>query len=75
MDPVTIGLGVFGLAFGGYTSVLRLTRPAKLGKLEPMRQRFGAVAGSTIHIAAYSIAPIVFGAAMLVAGLRGVSVF
>lgn len=74
MDPVTIGMGVFGLGFGAYTSVLRLTNPAKLGKLEAMRERFGPTAGAVIHVAAYSIAPLVVGAVMLVAGLRGVSV-
>ncbi len=74
MDPVTIGLGVFGLGFGGYTSLLRFTNPAKLGKLEPMRQKFGAAAGTAIHLVAYSVAPIVFGIVMLVAGFRGASV-
>ena len=74
MDPVTIGLGVFGLGFGGYTSLLRFTNPAKLGKLEPMRQKFGATAGTAIHLVAYSVAPIAFGVVMLVAGLQGVSV-
>ena len=74
MDPVTIGLGVFGLGFGGYTSLLRFTNPAKLGKLQPMREKFGATAGNAIHLAAYSVAPIVFGVVMLLAGLQGVSV-
>ncbi len=74
MDPITIGLGVFGLGFGGYTSLLRFTNPAKLGKLEPMRQKFGATAGTAIHLIAYSVAPIAFGVVMLVAGLQGVSV-
>ncbi len=74
MDPVTIGLGVFGLGFGGYTILLRFTNPAKLGKLEPMRQKFGATAGTAIHLVAYSVAPIVFGVVMLVAGIQGVSV-
>ena len=74
MDPITIGLGVFGLGFGGYTSLLRFTNPAKLGKLQPMREKFGATAGSAIHLAAYSVAPIVFGVVMLLEGLQGVSV-
>ena len=73
MDPITIGLGVFGLGFGGYTSLLRFTNPAKLGKLQPMREKFGATTGSAIHLAAYSVAPIVFGVVMLLAGLQGVS--
>lgn len=74
MDPVTIGLGVFGLGFGSYTTFLRFTNPAKLGKLEPMRQKFGKGAGTAIHVAGYSVAPIAFGAAMLFAGVRGISV-
>jgi hypothetical protein len=39
-----------------------------------MRQKFGATAGTAIHLVAYSVAPIVFGVVMLVAGFRGVSV-
>ena len=74
MDPITMGLGVFGLGFGGYTSLLRFTNPEKLGKLQPMRQKFGATAGNAIHLAAYSVAPIVFGVTMILAGLQGVSV-
>ena len=74
MDPITVLLGVFGLAFGGYTTFLRFTNPAKLGKLGPMRDRFGHGPGTVIHIAGYSVAPIAFGIAMLFAGVRGVSV-
>ena len=74
MDPVTVGLGVFGLGFGSYTTFLRFTNPAKLGKLEPMRQKFGHRVGTAIHVASYSVAPIAFGATMLLAGVRGISV-
>ncbi len=74
MDPVTAGLGVLGLGFGGYTSLLRVINPAKLGKLEPMRQKFGHTAGTAIHLVAYSVAPTLFGVVMLVAGIRGASI-
>ena len=73
MDPVTMGLGVFGLGFSSYTTVLRFTNPSKLGKLEPMRQKFGSAAGTAIHVIAYSAAPFVFGVMMLIAGVRGIS--
>ncbi len=74
MDPVTMGVGVFGLAFGSYTSLLRFINPVKLGKLEPMRQKFGFTAGTAIHLVACSVAPIIAGAVMLSAGIRGVSI-
>ena len=38
-----------------------------------MREKFGQGAGTTIHVAGYSVAPIAFGAAMLFAGMRGIS--
>ena len=54
---------------------LRLTRPEKLSKLEPMKQRFGAKAGSMIHAVAYSVLPIVAGVVFMVAGVKGESLF
>ena len=45
MDPVTAGLGVLGLGFGGYTSLLRVINPAKLGRgrqaVGPRHVQFG----------------------------------
>ena len=75
MDPVTISLGLFGLGFGGVTTFVRFTHPEKLGKLGPMREKFGTTAGTAIHVVAYSVAPILFGITMLTAGVRGVAVF
>ena len=73
MDPITTAAGVFAFGFGTYTSVLRVTHPAKLGKLQPMRDKFGHGLGTTIHLAAYSLAPIAAGVVFIVAGLAGVS--
>ena len=55
MDPITMALGLFGLGFGGYTTFLRFTNPTKLGKLGPMREKFGPSAGTAIHVIAYSV--------------------
>lgn len=62
-------LGLFAIAFGLYTLVLRFTNPAALGKLEPMKQRFGEHAGMAIHVVAYTLVPLVAGATWLLAGL------
>ena len=70
MDPITMGLGLFGLGFGGYTTFLRFTNPTKLGKLGPMREKFGPSAGNAIHVIAYSVAPMVFGVMMFLTGMR-----
>jgi hypothetical protein len=44
-----------------------LTRPGRLlfRKLEPMRQRWGARAGTALHFTGYVIAPLAFGAFLL----------
>ena len=75
MDPMTLGVGIFAIGFGSYTSFLRARKPEKLGKLQAMQERWGEKAGSAIHIVAYSVAPMVFGVTMIVAGFSGVSFF
>ncbi len=74
MDPITVAFGTGAMGFGAYTTYLRFSNPSKLGKLEAMRQKFGQLAGNAIHTTAYSVAPVVFGLVMLLAGLRGVSI-
>ena len=74
MDPITVAFGDGAMGFGAYTTYLRFSNPSKLGKLEPMRQKLGQLAGNAIHTSAYSVGPIVFGLVMLLAGLRGVSI-
>jgi len=44
-------------------------------KLEPMKEKFGAGVGNTIHFVSYVIVPLGFGIAMIIAGLNGVSFF
>jgi hypothetical protein len=67
-------IGVAAISYGIYTGVLRLLKPEKLGKLGPMKDRYGAGAGSFIHFIGYTASPIAFGVVALLAGLRGVSV-
>jgi hypothetical protein len=74
MDPITVALGVGATGFAAYTTYLRFSSPEKLGKLGPMRERFGASLGTAIHVVAYSLAPAVVGVVLVLAGLRGVSV-
>jgi hypothetical protein len=75
MNWITISMGVFVLAVGLYFTYLRFANPKKLGKLEPMKQKFGATAGTVIHIIAYSVLPIATGVVFIVAGIRGASFF
>lgn len=58
-------IGIFAIVFGAYTAYVRTTNPNKLGKLQALKERFGDSAGRTIHILAYSVLPIAFGAVML----------
>ncbi len=71
MDPITMALGLGAAGFGSYTTYLRFSNPEKLGKLEAMREKFGTAAGTAIHTVTYSIAPIVVGLILIVAGSNG----
>ena len=75
MDPVNLTLGVFALGFGLLTLVLRFTNPGMFGKLAAMKQQWGDTAGTAIHVIAYSLVPILVGAALIAAGATGVSFF
>jgi hypothetical protein len=75
MNYITIGIGVLILCGGLIMTYLRFTNPQKLTKLEPMKQRFGATAGSIIHGAAYSVLPIVAGTIFIITGVKGHSLF
>ncbi len=75
MHITTVAIGVGALLFGLSTFILRLTSPEKLGKLQPMQERFGEGAGAAIHGIAYIIAPLSFGIFILILGLQGRSLF
>lgn len=61
------------IAFGVATLILRQVKPAAFHKLEPMRQRFGNIPGTTIHVIAYSLVPIGAGIVFIIRGLAGQS--
>jgi hypothetical protein len=63
--------GGFALAYGLFTLVARFAMPGStmFRKLEPMRQRFGARAGTALHWAAYTLMPLGLGAMMLTRAL------
>ena len=74
MDPLTIGLGVAAAGYGCYTAYIRQKDPSKFGKLEAMKKFWGEKAGLAIHFFGYTMMPIVFGFALIVAGTRGLSI-
>ena len=67
---MNIIIGIFAIIFGVYTLYVRATNPGKFGKLQAMKERFGASAGTTINIVAYSVLPIIFGIVILLRGLQ-----
>jgi hypothetical protein len=75
MNLVTLALGVMAVLYGVYTFYVRASKPEKFSKLTAMQERFGKQVGYTIHLIAYSIAPLVFGAIMIFAGKNGYSLF
>lgn len=75
MNWITIAFGVVALGFGLAATYVRLTAPQKFGKLEAMKQKFGATVGTAIHVVAYSVFPIAAGILFLYMGWRGISLF
>jgi len=55
-------IGVFALGVGLATLVLRFVNPSKLRKLQAMKQYFGDQKGTLIHVTAYTVMPLLFGA-------------
>lgn len=68
-------IGAAAIIFGIYTTYIRATNPAKLGKLEAMKKQWGEGAGTVIHVVAYTVIPIVFGIIMIIFGIRGGALF
>ncbi len=64
-------LGGLALAFGLFTLVARFVAPNSgiFSKLEPMKERWGATAGTVLHWTSYTILPLVFGSVMLAQAL------
>lgn len=75
MNITTVFIGVAAILFGLYTAFLRAKQPEKLGKLQAMKERFGATAGNLIHLVAYTLVPLVAGAVFVFYGLQGVALF
>ena len=75
MNLVTVAIGVLAIAFGLYTAWARKANPGQFKKLEPMKKRWGDKTGVAIHVFAYTIIPLVFGAIVLFIGMSGGSIF
>lgn len=65
MDYQTTIIGAAALGFGTYTLLLRFIKPGKLTSLSLMRERFGGSLGTAIHVAGYTVLPMLFGAISL----------
>jgi len=75
VDPITVGIGVLAIGYGLFSCVMRFVKPSMFKKLEPMKEKYGAGAGNTIHFVFYVLIPLGCGFAIVIAGLNGVSFF
>jgi hypothetical protein len=76
MNTVTIVVGALAVGYGLFVLVLRLKgNDEKFRKLAPMRRFWGPKLGSAIHYVGYVGLPIVLGAVLIVAGVKGINVF
>lgn len=73
MDLVTMSAGLLPIGYGLFTFWARANRPSLVAKLEPMKEQWGEGPGTALHVAAYSILPIVLGAIVVWAGSNGAS--
>jgi hypothetical protein len=64
-------LGLLAIAYGGYTTYLRVVSPVKLGKLGAMKEQWGETAGNAVHVLAYTVVPILLGIVLIVKALGG----
>jgi hypothetical protein len=75
MNLAGVLIGVAMVAFGLATLVLRQVKPAAFRKLQPMRERFGYVLGTIIHVVFYSLVPIGAGIVFIIRGIAGESFY
>jgi hypothetical protein len=75
MHLPTVIVGSLALLFGLVSAVLRFTHPHVFKKKEPMQHKYGPAAGNSVHVAAYTLLPIIAGAVFIYSGLRGISIF
>jgi hypothetical protein len=73
MDISAAIIGSLALGFGLVTLAMRLFNPAKLGKLQPMKERFGETAGNVAHAFFYIALPSVYGVFCLIQSYLGKS--
>jgi hypothetical protein len=73
LDLFTMGIGGVICLYGVYTMTMRTRSPEKFGKLKAMKAKYGDSTGMAIHIAAYSVVPIVMGIILSFAGFNGLS--
>ena len=75
MDWVTLGSGLALCLYGFYTMAMRTRRPEKLPKLRAMKARYGDINGTAVHIAAFTVLPVILGIMMSFRGFIRVSLW
>ncbi len=75
MNTTSFVLGILAVGFGLFTLYVRFAHPSWFGKLEAMKKQWGSATGNAMRIFGYTIVPIVVGIALIVAGIKGISLF
>ena len=71
MDLSSIAIGSAAILYGLYLAYARRSSPESLGKLVAMKERWGPVAGSRIHLVAYTGLPVALGILLIFRGVSG----
>lgn len=71
MNPISIILGLIALCYGVFTWWARASHPEYFTKLEAMKKAYGDSKGTTMHVIAYTVVPIVIGVSFLALGIMG----
>lgn len=74
MDTSSIIIGSLALSFALFTLTMRFISPTRLGKLAPLKEKFGDRHGEVIHSIFYIAIPLLFGIFCMLRASQGLSV-